>query len=230
MTEGFAVPDAIEPLVGWRAWALARTMGGTLELRPIIYSGEIWPPHEVAPAKCPPHGGRAGHAPPQADCTCGFYAVDGLDRLPTVTGRDVTVIGSVALWGRLIEHESGIRAEFAYPERLRLVCGPCWQAGTFTPGVISIEVTSRGTLLALCERHANGPSESPDTVQPELLGTYAVDPMPDEVVDDVAAVWSHPTRRSKGPLVTRVSLVSAAMLVLFFGTFLALVALAMSVR
>lgn len=223
------MPDATEPLVGWRAWALARTPAGRLELRPIIYSGETWPAQEAARAKCPPHG-RGGHAPPEVGCTCGFYAVDGLDRLPAVTGRDLTVIGSVAVWGRLIEHESGVRAEFAYPERLRLVCAPCWRAGLFTPGVVASEETSRGTLLGLCDRHANRADESPDAVQQELLGTYAVDLLPSEVVDDVAVVWSHPTRRSRGPLLTRASLASAAMLLLFFGTFLALVALAMSVR
>jgi len=228
--EGFSVPDAIEPLIGWRAWALARTVEGQLELRPIIYSGETWPPHEVVPAKCPPHGGREGHAPPQPECTCGFYAVDGLDRLPTVMGRDVTVIGSVALWGRLIEHESGTRAEFAYPERLRLICGPCWEAGVFTPGVVATGGTSRGTMLALCDRHANGVGGSPSAIQRELLETYAVDPLPEEAVDAVAAVWSHPLRRSRGPLLTRVRFTSAAMMVMFFGTFLALVLLAMSVR
>ena len=71
---------------------------------------------------------------------------------------------------------------------------------------------------------------SPVTVQQALLDTYAVDPWPDESVRALADVWSHPVRRSREPLLGRVSLVSAAMVVLFFGTYLALVLLAMSVR
>jgi ribose transport system permease protein len=98
--------------------------------------------------------------------------------------RDVTVIGSVAVWGRLIEHESGIRAEFAYPERLRLFCGPCWESSSFSPDVVQMGETSRGTMLALCERHARvqtGARSSPAIVQEELLRTYAVDPLMDDV-------------------------------------------------
>jgi hypothetical protein len=53
--ERFAVPDAIEPVTGWRAWALARTPDGRPELRPIIYAGERWPAGAVARAECPPH-------------------------------------------------------------------------------------------------------------------------------------------------------------------------------
>lgn len=230
--EELGVPDGIEPYVGWRAWALARTSDRRLELRPIIYAGEPWPAREVARAKCPPHD-RMGHAPPEAECTCGLYAVDRLDRLPAVTGRDVTVIGSVAVWGRLIEHESGMRAEFAYPDRLRLICGPCWEAGTFTPSVTRMTETARGSLLGLCEHHATGQGgvgSSPIVIQQELLDTCAVDPMADESVRVIAEAWRHPVRRSRRPILSRVSLTSAAMFVLFFGTFLGLVALAMSVR
>lgn len=226
-----AVPDAIEPVIGWRAWALATTPTGEPELRPIIYSGEAWPAREVARATCPPHA-RSGHRAPEADCACGLYAVDGLDRLPAVTGRDVTAIGSVALWGTMIEHDSGFRAELGYPDRLRLVCATCWHGGTFSPEVVAVARTSRGTLLGLCERHAHQASDTepaPRVLERELLSTYAVDPMPEDAVRAVAAAWSHPRRRVRRPW-RRVSAMSAAMGVLFFAAFLALMALASAIR
>ena len=201
------------------------------ELRPIIYAGERWPAGAAAHAECPPYA-SSGHRAPDADCSCGLYAVDGLDRLPAVTGRDVTVIGSVSMWGTLIEHESGLRAELAYPDRLRLICGECWHAGAFSPDVVGVSRTSRGTLLALCERHARGTdgSESiPKMLERELLSAYGVDPLPDDAVSAVAAAWSHPTRRARRPW-ARMSPASAAMGVLFFGVFLALMALASTVR
>jgi hypothetical protein len=163
-------------------------------------------------------------------CTCGLYVVDGLDRLPAIKGRDVTVIGSASIWGRLVEHESGFRAEFAYPSRLRLVCGPCWASGTFDPSVVRVERTGRGTILALCERHARnaaGTDVGPGRLEQRLLSAYAVDLMPDEAVRAVASTWERPRRRARTPAASAVSLAWA---VLFFGSFLGLVALAMSVR
>jgi hypothetical protein len=228
---GFAVPDSIEPMRGWRAWALARSADGRPELRPIIYAGERWPAGEPARAECPPHA-SSGHHAPEADCSCGLYAVDGLDRLPAVTGRDVTVIGSVSMWGTLIEHESGLRAQFAYPDRLRLVCGTCWHASVFSPDVVGVSRTSRGTMLALCERHARGTDGSeldPRKLERELLSAYAVGALPGDAVSAVATAWSHPTRRARRSW-ARMSPASAAMGVLFFGVFLALMALASTVR
>ena len=229
--DGFAVPDSIEPVTGWRAWALARSPDGRPELRPIIYAGERWLAGAVARAECPPHA-SSGHHAPEADCSCGLYAVDGLDRLPAVTGRDVTVIGSVSMWGTLIEHESGLRAEFAYPDRLRLVCGMCWHAGVFSTDVVGVSTTSRGTLLALCERHARGATASeagPAELERGLLSAYGVEPLPADAVSAVATAWNHPTRRARRSW-ARMSPASAAMGVLFFGVFLALMALASAVR
>jgi hypothetical protein len=158
--------------------------------------------------------------------------LDGLDRLPAVTGRDVTVIGSVSVWGTLIEHESGVRAELAYPDRLRLVCGVCWQAGAFAPEVMGVSETSRGTLVALCERHARGAIGSERAariLEQELLSAYAVDPMTEYAVNAVAAAWEHPIRSARRPW-RWMSPASAAMGVLFFGLFLALMAFASAVR
>ena len=222
-------PDAIEPVIGWRAWALARSPSGEPELRPIVYSGETWPARHVAEARCPPHG-RAGHRPPEAECTCGLYAVDGLGRLPAVIGRDVTVVGSVAMWGRLLEHDAGFRAEFAYPQDLRLVCGRCWEDGSFAPDVVGMAPTSRGTLVGLCVKHARGEStgRKPGDLQRELLSAYAVDPVSDGTIERIAAAWSHPDRR---PREGRRRLArDLALTALFFGLYLCVVAAAVWLR
>ena len=226
-SEAFAIPDAIEPVVGWRAWALGTSADGGPELRPIIYSGEMWPARERALAACPPHR-SLGHRAPEPDCSCGLYAVDALERLPAVTGRDVTVIGSVTLWGTIVEHDSGFRAELAYPSTLRLVCGPCWGSGVFSPGVVGVTSTSRGTLLAVCERHARGTDGSdPTLLERRLLASYAVDLMTDASIDAVSAAWQHPERRPRHRWMT---MRSAAMAVVFFGSLLGLFALAVALR
>jgi hypothetical protein len=42
---------------------------------------------------------------------------------------DVMVVGEVALWGHVVVHERGWRAEFAYPKRLLLFTPP-WRGET----------------------------------------------------------------------------------------------------
>ena len=108
----------------------------------------------------------------------------------------------------------------------------CWHASVFSPDVMGVSRTSRGTLLALCERHARGTDGSepaPKMLERELLSAYGVDPLPADAVSAVAAAWSHPTRRARRSW-GRMSPASAAMGLLFFGVFLALMALASAVR
>ena len=98
--------------------------------------------------------------------------------------------------------------------------------------MVDVAQTGRGTLLALCGRHARRPGGLEPrlgTLEQELLSAYAVDPLPEDAVGAVAAAWSHPTRRARRPW-GRMSVASAAMGVLFFGLFLALMALASGVR
>src|SRR5512132_4078558 len=60
------------------------------------------------------------HVAPNASCTCGIYAGRSLgdfDR-PRPAWPPPSVVGTVALWGTVIEHERGWRARYAYPARL----------------------------------------------------------------------------------------------------------------
>ncbi len=57
---------------------------------------------------------RTPHETPHEGCTCGIYA----RKAPPT---NATCWGEVYLWGKVIECESGYRAEFAYPKSLTVV-------------------------------------------------------------------------------------------------------------
>src|SRR5207237_8450730 len=76
---------------------------------------DVWEPGREAVARCEHHDA------PASGCLCGFHAArDREAALPYLVGRDERgtvdrVLGLVALYGRVIEHEHGWRAERAYP-------------------------------------------------------------------------------------------------------------------
>ena len=72
-----------------------------------VVAGMVWHPHEAPKADTTNEGWF--HSP-------GYYAAktdhhELLDYHSTIT----TITGTVALWGEIIEHEKGYRAEYAYP-------------------------------------------------------------------------------------------------------------------
>ena len=168
------VPLSIEPVLGWRVWHLVREVGG-LRLKAVVHPA-TWTPQEATKARC----ARTSHAAPQRHCTCGYYATSSVDALASagVFNRGIGVIGAVAMWGTVIEHARGARAEFAYPARLRLVCSQCLQGGSIVDPVTVVEDT---WLVPLCDRHwrSHGVGHLPaSTVQAELLSTYGVELLP----------------------------------------------------
>jgi hypothetical protein len=58
---------------------------------------------------------------PYFSCTCGVYAARTIDHLLQCGYGKFGVHGEAYLWGRVVEHERGWRAEFAYPKSLFLV-------------------------------------------------------------------------------------------------------------
>ncbi len=175
-------PLSIEPVLGWRAWTLRR-VGGVLTLGSLTRP-DTWPPGEVMEARCTRH--REATVPIQG-CTCGLYAAATPKDLAHagVLGTSVSVVGAIAMWGTVVEHQRGARSGFAYPARLRLVCGPCLYAGA--GAVDPVRVFDRGgALAALCKEHESsvgGSAEPADEVQAELLATYGVEVMPIERID-----------------------------------------------
>ncbi len=115
-----SVPDYISPIVGYRVWTLC-TMG----LKSLC--GEQWHPAKSLAARCRAAAvvGRAevvhdSHDAPQANCTCGIYAVKTLDHFRNAGYERFGICGEVFLWGKVVEHELGYRAQLAYPKNLFL--------------------------------------------------------------------------------------------------------------
>ena len=167
----------VEPVAGWRVWRLT-SVNGEVRLAAVA-RGSVWPVRRPMSATCPHHG---EDEVPGADCMCGLYAAStlrALARAGVLANRHVGVVGSIDMWGRVVEHDRGTRAALAYPSRLRLVCGPCLaeRRGPVDP----VEVVTRGEdLEPVCARHLDpGERGRPAAeVQQELLGTYAVEVLP----------------------------------------------------
>jgi EAL domain-containing protein (putative c-di-GMP-specific phosphodiesterase class I) len=176
------VPLSLEPVLGWRVWQLDDDHGIPTLIS--LTRPDLWPPGEPFRATCEigVHRGRV----PEESCSCGVYAASSPEALAgaVALNRVVAVVGAIAMWGTVIEHERGARSEFAYPARLRLVCGLCLGEGR--GAVEPVAVFASGTLLApMCKRHAarrSGPTRPASEVQAALLSSYAVDLMPIERV------------------------------------------------
>lgn len=172
-----------EPIVAWRTWALTgRRDGSELLLRPVAGRSRPWRPLEVAEAACK-HARL--HSAPNVDCTCGLHGTHTLEVLRRT--RSPAVLGRVALWGRVIEHDHGYRAEFAYPQRLRLVCQFCfWMWGALGTSPAIVGWYGRDEMIPLCWAHLDVASRygmqprrllPSDDVDQAVRDVYAVDPL-----------------------------------------------------
>ena len=103
-------PDYIFPIVGCRVWRWDETGLKSVNSIP-------WQPGRALAATC---AQPSTHESPQGDCRCGVYAAktfDGLRRM-RYTESERWIRGEVFMWGRMVEHEDGWRAQFAYPKSL----------------------------------------------------------------------------------------------------------------
>jgi hypothetical protein len=169
--------ERLEPLEGWRAWRLVRRPDGRLGLGSLFSPKERWAERRAARAVCAVEA--SFHAAPAVDCRCGYYAYADPARLAGASRRSA-VIGSVAMWGSVVGHDFGYRAEYAYPQRLRLVCGRCLRIGRDRAPAWLVERYDE--LTAVCARHAPRVRRSgrlpAAAAESELLGAYAVDLLP----------------------------------------------------
>jgi hypothetical protein len=107
------IPDLISPIVGHRVWRW-----DAAGLRSL--NGKPWSPRQPLAAKCGAGKADAAHEVPQTDCTCGVYAAKNLEHLRQLGYEGSGIRGEVHLWGTVVEHELGWRAQFAYPKTLFL--------------------------------------------------------------------------------------------------------------
>jgi hypothetical protein len=96
------VPDYVSPVVGYRGWLL-----GPRDLMSL--NGEFWHPNQKLQAVCRKSVNR--HTPPHGDCSCGIYSAKSLDQLRTIGYAERGVRGEVYLWGTVVEHKLGWRAQ-----------------------------------------------------------------------------------------------------------------------
>jgi hypothetical protein len=136
------IPDHVSPVVGYRVWyrdATGRLRSGT---------GEEWLPGRALAAKC--LMGMVGfggfrfpgiaancpiqdHESPADGCSCGVYAAKNYAQLQNMIGvAGHEVRGEVYLWGRVVEHGAGYRAQFAYPKSFVLQ-PPAWDLLSLEP-------------------------------------------------------------------------------------------------
>jgi len=119
------IPDYISPIIGYRIWQW--DAAGLKSL-----NGELWFPCQPQSAVCRAgaRGFISGLTKPPAHeaadlpslrCTCGVYAAKTREHLNRCGYRKFAVRGEVFLWGRVVEHEHGWRAEFAYPKSMFLL-------------------------------------------------------------------------------------------------------------
>jgi hypothetical protein len=160
--------------VGWRVWDVVE-VEGMLRLSSVVYR-EIWEPGAELKARCRrslaahPWARMPLHEPPNADCCCGIYAIRSPRAAAVSLGREVTrrerplcrVLGTVALWGRVVEASHGWRAQLGYPTALfvptgtrrRLAAAALWPY-RLSPGYVAHELEEYGVpveLFALNER------------------------------------------------------------------------------
>jgi hypothetical protein len=119
-----------EAVLGWRSWRVLRfeSFGGQPSYR-LCACGtrgipKVWEPLEAVRAVC--SGFRSQHEAPWPDHECGIYAYREdieadrhLHSFREALRDDESLVGwargRASLWGRVIEHELGWRAQYAYP-------------------------------------------------------------------------------------------------------------------
>jgi hypothetical protein len=118
-------PDGIEPIRAWRVWKV-HLRRGEVTLRSLTDVGgkTTWPVGASLTARCRFHA----HAAPARECRCGLYALRSRDAALRLAGQGA-VIGEVLLWGRVVEHQHGYRAEHAVIRQLQIPVGTRVVAG-----------------------------------------------------------------------------------------------------
>jgi hypothetical protein len=173
------IPTFVEAVTAWRGWSLVE-VDGELRLSSLTRP-EVWTPRAPHAASC-----SKGRTPiPQRRCRCGIYAAVSPEALAGLHSLPGGVVGEVSLWGRVIEHGRGFRAQVGYPARLGLVCAACLAEGSGrrADAVQQVRVAGRTRLIPWCTHHAPPTADTPARrVESSLLSVYAVDPIADELI------------------------------------------------
>src|ERR1700733_5475558 len=105
-----------KPIIAYRAWTRKE-----LQLFSSVSTTIAWPFREKLESTCAvtKHDGPT----PFMDCTCGIHGFKKEKDMASSGFQHSGIVGRVALWGKIDEHENGYRAQYAYPQVLYLL-GP----------------------------------------------------------------------------------------------------------
>ena len=176
-------PDYIEPIVGWRSWLVVREEG-CFRLRSVLFDA-LWLPRKELVARCLHRGisfrwrKRAEHAPPGSDCRCGIYAASEPEEAACyLDGRGWAdalsvhrVIGTVSLWGRVVECRRGWRASHAYPKTIYVPStrAPFWLSAEWAADV-ALALTDYDVRVELLDERFRGTEELASALQARSRG------------------------------------------------------------
>ena len=99
------IPDVIEPILGWRSFHYGQDNDDAPWWPCSTTRAVLWYEGELE-AKC---DARGEHKAPQAGCTCGIYVSDKRE----VPADYSPILAVVELWGTVVKHDKGYRAQKA---------------------------------------------------------------------------------------------------------------------
>lgn len=109
-----------EYVTAWRVWRITGENDGKRELVSAAYGEHRWPGGKpLEEAKPVPDRGQVGiHGFKESSNAWNVYGKLRSTNNPNSSAIFVTVLGKVALWGTVIEHEIGYRAQYGYPLKI----------------------------------------------------------------------------------------------------------------
>lgn len=103
-----------QPIIAYRAWGVVNGL-----LSSVATSSQSWPRLRPFHAVCAKQErGIEAHEAPDEGCMCGIYAMRTVEALVDTLHYRPMILGRIALWGNVVVHEDGYRAEYAYPQLL----------------------------------------------------------------------------------------------------------------
>ena len=144
----------------WRVWLSSER----LSLHSVAAAPNLgeWQPLRPMEARC----GYREMRPPACECDscpsgdnkCGIYAYR---EAPSSVTHAMGIVGRVAMWGTVIEHQTGYRSQYAYP--IDVAYGHCtWCGSPSKPVLLPFEETvvlaparGEGWAVWVCRAHAD---------------------------------------------------------------------------
>lgn len=102
-------------IIGWRGWNIIHPYF-------LTNSSVVWIPGERTEAICTARDHDDDVIIPADGCSCGVYAFNAPYEVKSQGYVGQTLLGEVYLWGKVIEHERGYKAQYAYPKCFYAKC------------------------------------------------------------------------------------------------------------